>query len=71
MKKNDGRRMDHQTLEEIRIRAIQQIQAGVSQEKVIKTLNFSCICIYNWMVQYKEGYWEGLKAIKLNGGPPK
>jgi transposase len=71
MQKNDGRRLDHQTLEEIRIRAVQQVQAGESPEKVIRTLGFSRICIYNWLVRYREGGWEGLKAVKLNGRPPK
>ena len=71
MQKSDGRRLDHKTLEEIRIRAVQQVQAGESPEAVIRALGFSRICIYNWLARYREGGWNGLKAVKLNGRPPK
>jgi len=71
MLKGDGRRLDHKTLEEIRIRAVHQVQAGESPETVIRALGFSRICIYNWLARYREGGWNGLKAVKLNGRPPK
>jgi transposase len=71
MRTNDGRKLDHQTLEAIRVRAVQQVQKGESPEAVIRALGFSRICIYNWLARYREGGWEGLKAVKLNGRPPK
>src|SRR4030042_732842 len=71
MRTNDGRKLDHQTLEAIRMRAVQQVQKGESPEAVIRALGFSRICIYNWLARYREGGWEGLKAVKLNGRPPK
>lgn len=40
MKKTDGRKLQHETLEEIRIRAVQQVEAGESPEVVIKALGF-------------------------------
>lgn len=71
MRANDGRRLDHKTLEEIRIRAVQQVQAGQSPEVVIKTLGFSRACIYEWLAAYRAGGWDTLKAKKLHGRPRK
>ena len=36
MKKNDARKLDHKTLEAIRIRAVEQVQAGESPEVVVE-----------------------------------
>jgi len=36
MKRRDGRSLDHKTLEEIRIRAVERVQAGESPEVVIQ-----------------------------------
>jgi hypothetical protein len=40
MRRRDARKLDHQTLEEIRIRAVEQAQAGESPEAVIKALAY-------------------------------
>jgi len=71
VKATDGRKLDHKTLEEIRIRAIQRIQAGESPETVIRTLGFTRSCIYEWLARYRAGGWGGLKAKALAGRPKK
>jgi len=38
MKRRDARALDHKTLEEIRIRAVERVQAGESPETVIQAL---------------------------------
>jgi transposase len=71
MKRRDARALDHKTLEEIRIRAVERVQAGESPEVVIQTLGFSRSCIYTWLARYRAGGWGGLKARALKGRPMK
>ncbi len=71
MAKRDARNLDHKTLEEIRIRAVEQVQAGESPEDVIRTLGFSRSCIYTWLARYRAGGWGALKAKALLGRPVK
>jgi len=71
MAKRDARNLDHKTLEEIRIRAVEQVQAGESPEDVIRVLGFSRSCIYTWLARYRTGGWGALKAKALLGRPLK
>jgi len=71
MEKQDGRKLNHKTLEEIRIRAVQQVQRGHSPEKVIATLGFSRACIYDWLAKYRDYGIAGLKARRIPGRPPR
>ena len=69
MQKQDGRSLSHATLEEMRIRAVRQVQSGMSPEAVIKALGLSRACIYNWLSWYRGGGWDALKAKPLAGRP--
>jgi transposase len=71
MARRDARELDHKTLEQIRTRAVEQVQAGESPEAVIKALGFSRSCIYTWLALYRSGGWGGLKARALRGRPMK
>src|ERR1035441_2859992 len=71
MPRRDARELDHKTLEEIRIRAVEQVQLGESPEAVIKALAFSRSCIYTWLALYRSGGWGALKAQVLKGRPMK
>jgi transposase len=71
MPHRDARKLDHKTLEEIRIRAVEQVQTGESPETVIRALGFSRSCIYTWLALYRSGGWGALKAQALKGRPMK
>ena len=71
MKKTDGRKVSPQAMEEIRVRAVQRVQAGESPEAVIKTLGFARACIYNWLARYRAGGWHGLRTGQRSGRPKK
>jgi transposase len=71
MKPCDGRALDHKTLEEMRIRAVERVQAGESPEVVIRAMGFSRSCIYAWLARYRTGGWSALKARALKGRPLK
>lgn len=69
--KTDGRKLSHKTREEIRIRAVKQVEAGESPEVVIKALGFHRSCIYEWIAKYREGGIDALITKKITGRPPK
>ena len=71
MRKLDGRKLDHATLETIRIRAVEAVQGGQHPEDVVKALGLGKRCIYNWLAAYRTGGWGQLKAKKLFGRPMK
>src|ERR1019366_5409691 len=71
MKRRDGRSLDHKTLEEIRVRAVERVQAGESPEVVIQALGFTRSCIYTWLARYRSGGWGALKARAPKGRPMK
>ncbi len=71
MKKFDGRRLSHKTREEIRIMAVQRVEAGESPEDVVRALGFHRSCIYEWLAKYREGGVDALRTRKISGRPPK
>jgi transposase len=71
MKRADGRKMSPKAMEEIRVRAVQRVQAGESPETVIKTLGFARACIYNWLARYRAGGWHALRTGQRSGRPKK
>lgn len=71
MKNLDGRKLDHETLSAIRIRAVKAVQSGKHPEDVIKTLGFSRSCIYAWLAKYRNDGWDGLNARQSSGRPMK
>src|SRR6266576_5346899 len=71
MKQDDARKLDHATLEAMRIRAVRSVQAGENPEVVARSFRISRRTIYGWLAQYRRGGWGALKAKPLFGRPPK
>ena len=70
MREDDGRKLDHKTLEQLRIRAVRQIDQGTHPEDVAAGLGMTRAAVYGWLAKYREGGLEALKARPVPGRPP-
>lgn len=71
MRMDDARKLDHKTLENMRIRAVQRVQKGESPELVSRVLGINRTTIYDWLAEYRRGGWNALKAKPVPGRPPR
>jgi transposase len=71
MREHDGRKLDHKTLEQLRIRAVRQIEQGAHPDEVAAGLGMTRAAVYAWLAKYREGGLEALKARPVPGRPPK
>jgi transposase len=71
MRGNDGRKLDHRTLEVLRMRAVDQVAAGVHPEDVADVLGLHRKTVYGWLAKYREGGPDALRAKPVPGRPPK
>jgi transposase len=69
MRENDGRKLDHQTLEAIRLRAVEQVDAGVPAAEVgrgLAALGLHRRTIYTWLSKDRA---EGRAALRAKPVP--
>lgn len=72
MKETDGRKLDHRTLEDLRVRAAREIVEGVARvPDVARALKLAESTVYSWVKQYREGGAEALAAKPIPGRPRK
>jgi transposase len=71
MRDNDGRKLDHTTLEQLRIRAVHQIQQGAHPEAIAEALGMARSTVFGWMAADREGGLEALRARPVPGRRPK
>jgi transposase len=68
---DDGRKLDHKTLEQLRIRAVRQVEQGAHPEDIAAALGMTRAAVYGWLAKYREGGLEALKAKPVPGRPPR
>ncbi|MGH3815577.1 MAG: IS630 family transposase [Pseudonocardiaceae bacterium] len=71
MRDDDGRKLDHHTLEVLRFRAVDQVANGAHPEDVATTLGLHRKTVYGWLAQVREGGRNALKAKPVPGRPAK
>jgi transposase len=69
MRDNDGRKLDHATLEVLRMRAVDRITAGASPAEVAETLGLHRGSVYRWWARHAQGGKDALKAKPVPGRP--
>jgi transposase len=66
--KRDGRRLDHKTLETIRLMAVERVRDGEAASAVIASYGFSRTTIYKWLKAVGEP-GAGLEALRARPAP--
>jgi transposase len=68
----DGRTLDHNTLEHIRIQAVRRvIEDGESPSEVMRSFGLCRTTIYPWLRDFKDKGWEALAESISQGPEPK
>lgn len=71
MRENDGRKLDHRTLEALRLRAVDQVAQGAHPEDVAAALGMHRTTVYGWLAKARSGGREALAARPVPGRPRK
>jgi transposase len=71
VRETDGRKLDHNTLQAIRVRAVQQIENGAHPEEVAAALGMTRSAVYWWLAKYRQAGLGALAARPVPGRPPK
>jgi hypothetical protein len=58
MRDDDGRKLDHKTLEQLRIRAVRQIEQGAHPEDVAAGLRMTRAAVYGWLANTARVGWR-------------
>jgi transposase len=71
MREDDGRKLDHATLQALRVHAVRRIIAGEHPEAVAQALGFTRSTVYGWLAKYRTGGLPALAAKPIPGRPTK
>jgi transposase len=71
VRENDGRKLDHKTLEALRMRAVDAVAAGQHPEDVAASFGVARSTVFGWLARYREGGKAALQARPVPGRPPK
>jgi transposase len=71
MREDDGRKLDHQTLEALRLRAAERVEQGADPREVALALGLHKHTVYGWVATARKAGREGLRAKPIRGRPSK
>lgn len=71
MRENDGRKLNHKTLEDIRVRSVRLIESGARVADIAEALGLQRSTVYSWVKMYREHGAEALVAKPVPGRPRK
>lgn len=71
MREDDGRKLDHQTLEALRFRAVDRVEQGADPREVARALGLHKHTVYGWVATAREQGRQALRAKTVPGRPPK
>src|SRR6516162_6084384 len=66
--KRDGRKLDHKTLEEIRLMAVERVREGEDPSVVIASYGFCRTTIYKWLRVARKRRGGGVVALRSRKG---
>jgi len=69
--KQDARRLNRESLTDLRRRAVASVQEGNTPDEVADTLGVSRAAVFGWLALYRDGGWDVLDARKRGGRPRK
>ena len=67
MRDSDGRKLDHKTLEQLRIRAVGQVEQGAHPDEVAAALEMTRAAVYSWLAKYREGGLGPSRPVRSPG----
>jgi transposase len=68
----DGRKLDHQTSEHLRMMAVRRVvEEGERPSEVMRSMGLHRTSVYRWLKTYSKSGYEGLKSTKAQGPEPK
>jgi hypothetical protein len=70
VRENDGRKLDHRTLEVLPLRAVEQVQAGAHPEEVARTLGLHRKTVYGWLAKFASLTSRAAVADPAPAWPP-
>lgn len=71
MREDDGRKLDHRTLEALRLRAVERVEQGADPREVALSLGLHKHTVYGWVATARARGREALRAKAIPGRPPK
>jgi transposase len=71
VRESDGRKLDHKTLEALRLRAVGQVNGGARPDDVAAALGLHRTTVYGWLAKYRDGGRGALLAKPVPGRPPR